>query len=160
MKIPLSIKLTAKIVAREDTLYRHICYPSHRSRSQARKIYPFFEFKNDERLFAKELLTKKQNFWLFRTNQQEFSGDFIAINMASPWIDQRKIYVIDLKQNAPLKFGGGGAGIQFTNASSVLAALATEYNIIVPNCPFEKISGAQKELLSFLANLNPPSLSK
>jgi hypothetical protein len=120
------------------------------STNQLYKLTEKFEFRNDEKKFAKEVLEQKKNLWIFRTNQQKFCGDFIIIDMSSPIPEKRAIFVLDLKQNAQLKQGGGGAGIQFKNAQLAVSELADKRRLIPTNAPYELLSGDRKAILRYL----------
>lgn len=113
-----------------------------------------FDFKNDEREFARELLRRKRNLWLFRTNQRQFCGDFIVVDMSSPDAARRCVFVLDLKQAAELRRGGGGAGVQFQRAGQAVAEVAARIEIIPPEAAFELLSGSQAALLRFFCAKN------
>lgn len=109
-----------------------------------------FQFKNDEKLFAKTVLRIKQNLWVFRTHQQRYCGDFVIVDMSSPDPVLRPVYLLDLKAGADLKVGGGGAGIQFRNAPHAVEEIAKETQII-PDAPqFKLLSGDRRAILQFL----------
>jgi hypothetical protein len=109
-----------------------------------------YEFKNDEKRFARELLRAKQNLWLFRCDQRAFCADFAVVDMSSPDPRRRRALVIDLKQGSPLRAGGGGAGVQFRNASRAVAALAREGGVLAEDSGYELLSGDRGEVLAFL----------
>jgi hypothetical protein len=117
--------------------------------SMMEKHIASFDFCNDEKQFARILLTKKTNFWLFRCHQQRFCGDFFVVDMSAGDQAKRKVYALDLKQGASLKQGGGGAGIQFKCVSEATADLAEVTGIIPPDIVVEKLSGDATALLSF-----------
>ncbi len=109
----------------------------------------FFDFCNDEKRFARILLERKSNLWLFRTHQQRFCGDFVIVDMSDPDPEQRKVYALDLKQGASLKQGGGGAGIQFKNVPVAVLDIAERTRIISPELVVEKLCGDASEILAF-----------
>ncbi|MCK6511271.1 hypothetical protein L6R29_15020 [Myxococcota bacterium] len=109
----------------------------------------FFDFCNDEKRFARILLERKSNLWLFRTHQQRFCGDFVIVDMSDPDPEQRKVYALDLKQGASLKQGGGGAGIQFKNVPIAVLDIAERTGIISPELVVEKLCGDASEILAF-----------
>lgn len=85
-----------------------------------------FELCADEVQFACGLLDtrkgsgmRKHNLWLFRSHQQKYAGDFVIVDVSSPprrvgdlQLPRWEVFVLDLKRNARLQLGGGGAGIQ------------------------------------------------
>jgi hypothetical protein len=83
-----------------------------------------FAFKNDEHRFARALMERKSNLWLFRSNQRAFCGDFIVVDVSSPEPSRRPAFVVDLKRGARVKIGGGGAGVQLRGAASAVRELA------------------------------------
>jgi hypothetical protein len=89
-----------------------------------------FRFKNDERPFALQLLQRKPNLWLFRANQLASCGDFVVVDMSSPDPSIRAVWVLDLKQGAPLRWGGGGAGDQLQNVTAALSDLARRFGVV------------------------------
>tara|TARA_B100000609_G_scaffold116456_1_gene92675 strand:- start:206 stop:574 length:369 start_codon:yes stop_codon:yes gene_type:complete len=109
-----------------------------------------FAFRNDEKRFVKELLSRKKNLWCFRTNQQKFCGDFVIIDMSSPCPKKREVYVLDLKRGARLKSGGGGAGIQFKNARLAVEEIARKTETIDKDTSYELLTGDREEILAYL----------
>jgi len=65
-----------------------------------------FEMRSHERAWAKTVLARRSNLWLFRTNQRRSCGDFIAIDMSSARRLDRRAYVMELKTGDPLVIGG------------------------------------------------------
>jgi hypothetical protein len=108
-----------------------------------------FAFKNDEARFAKELLRRRGNFWVYRTHQARFCGDFVLVDMSSPRPAGRRVFVLDLKLGGGLKVGGGGAGVQFRNAALAVAEIA-QGGVIDPSTPYELLSGARALVLDAL----------
>ena len=89
-----------------------------------------FELCRDEVKFVLELLDgktrpalRKHNLWVFRSHQAMFAGDFVVVDISGPrrWVRDLcfpdwDVFVLDLKQRAPLRLGGGGAGFQLVRA--------------------------------------------
>ena len=73
--------------------------------------------------FARILLSRHPKLWMYRTDQQAFAGDFLLVDMSSPDPDRRRLWAIELKMNAEIKVGGGGAGNQFVSIERAVAAL-------------------------------------
>jgi len=84
-----------------------------------------FGYGAGEAEFARALLTRKTNIRLFRVDQRLLSGDFVAIDMSARSAAARRVYVIELKQGAPL---GVSVGNQFQNARQVVASLGLNLN--------------------------------
>lgn len=143
-----------------------------------------FALTADEERFVYSLLgepdgngLRKHNLWVFRVHQQKFAGDFVLVDLSSPlrplagqrmpWWD---VFVLDLKMNAPLKLGGGGAGVQlrFAEEAAEQAVLlcAQERNLIPSEgygawrralAPRQlwRLTGDREELLSFFHKIRP-----
>jgi hypothetical protein len=146
---PLTIHVPSARLAGLRPVAWHVLAPCKRRNDSAR-LRASFRFKNDEERFARGLVRRKSNLWVFRSNQQGFCGDFVLVNMSSPDPKLRPVYVIDLKAGAPLKLGGGGAGIQFLNAARAVRDVAERTGIIPPGAPFVLASGDRAELLRYL----------
>ncbi len=109
-----------------------------------------YRFQNDERAFARRLLRLKPNLWLFRCNQRRFCGDFVVVDMSSPEPERRRVWVVELKRGAPLRVGGGGAGVQFQNASRAVAEVARRTGVVAPDAAHDRLSGDGWEILEHL----------
>ena len=149
-KSPMVSPLTLSAVTDDHALYQYFAAEPNRTRHQVRELHALFAFKSVEREFAMELLLQKRNYWVFRCNQQRFCGDFIVVDMSCPILEKRKVFVIDLKENAALKVGGGGAGIQFKNAKRAVSRIACGTGALLPDAPFEKLVGDKDRLLAYL----------
>jgi hypothetical protein len=79
-----------------------------------------FALSGPEEDFARLLLDRRRNLWLYRCNQRHFCGDFIAIDMSAP--RARRTYALELKSGEPLKVGAGGR--QLANLPAALTELA------------------------------------
>lgn len=58
--------------------------------------------------------------------------------------------VLDLKLGAPLVLGGGGAGVQLTQAQLAVEALATRQGLIPPGARYELATGDKAAILAYL----------
>ena len=79
-----------------------------------------FALGGPEEDFARLLLDRRRNLWLYRCNQRHYCGDFIAIDMSAP--RHRRTFALELKMNEALKIGAGGR--QFAGLDDALAELA------------------------------------
>ncbi|HBP22783.1 MAG TPA: hypothetical protein DEA08_34010 [Planctomycetes bacterium] len=116
-----------------------------------------FRFVNDERAFARALVERKSNLWLFRCNQRAFCGDFVVVDMSSPDPRRRPVWVIDLKRGAPLRLGGGGAGVAFRNAGRAVRAVASGFQILGRRAEPELVTGDRELILEHLSNSSSPA---
>lgn len=141
-----------------------------------------FALTSDEERFVHQLLgsrwssgLRKHNLWVFRVHQQRFAGDFVVVDVSSPlraWSGMRlpwwDVFVLDLKMNAPLKLGGGGAGIQMKyapQAAQVALYLCAHARGAVPHRGYGawrrelaprhtwQLTGDRRELLTFFDRL-------
>lgn len=144
LRIPFSwLKYTPPV---DFLLAKHMKAPRH----FVARHSPLFTFRNDEKPFVKMLLERKQNLWIFRTNQQHFCGDFVIVDMSSPEPERRVVIVLDLKWGASLRQGGGGAGIQFVHAGRAVEDIAQNTGIIRSGHPYQLLSGDKWEILAHL----------
>jgi hypothetical protein len=83
-----------------------------------------FALSSDERRFARALLDRRPQLWLYRTDQQGRAGDFLAVDMSAPRPDRRRLWAIEVKLGAAVRFGGGGASNQLVGVARAAAALS------------------------------------
>lgn len=129
------------------------------SRRRARELLGQFTMHEAEAHFARTLLVNAPYLRVYRSNQRCFCGDFILIDMTLHNPEQRKVYVIDLKRNAPLILGGGGASNQFTRADQAVHAIARATGWIDTDCRYEKVVGDVDVVLNYLGVLRLPKPS-
>jgi hypothetical protein len=146
---PLTIHVPHSRLAQGRPVAWHVLSPCRRREDVAR-LNGSFRFRNDEERFARELVERKSNLWIFRSNQRGFCGDFVVVDMSSPAPDQRRVYVIDLKQRARLKLGGGGVGNQFINAAVAVRELAERTGVVPVDAIFYLLSGDREAVLDWL----------
>jgi hypothetical protein len=109
-----------------------------------------YALKSDEKPFLKELLRRKRNMWAFRCDQRRFAGDFVVVDMSEPRPGRRWVVVMDLKLGAPLVLGGGGAGVQLTQAQLAVDAVAARRGVLAPGVPYELATGDKAAILAWL----------
>jgi hypothetical protein len=141
LRLPLSIKLTRRAVARRDLFCELVQKTARPSQAEAAFAFHAFAFKADEHEFALELLSRRTELWLFRANQRAFCGDFLAIDMSSPRPAGRRVYVLELKRGMPVRIGAGAVGIQLRNATIAVRALARERGFVADEGASITVSG-------------------
>ncbi len=146
---PLTIQVPHSRLAKKRPVAWHVLSPCRRREDIAR-LNGSFRFKNDEERFARELVERKSNLWIFRSNQQGFCGDFVVVDMSSPVPGQRRVYVIDLKQRARLKLGGGGVGNQFIHAAAAVRDIGERTGVVPPDATFYLLSGDRQAVFDWL----------
>ena len=156
-KAPFMIYLPLSAVVQERGLYNLIASDPRWTRHQVRMLHNLFALQEDERRFALELLRNKPNFWVFRSNQRCFCADFLLVDMSSPTMFCRRVFVVELKQNAALRLEPGPAGIQFRNAAFAVRRLAARTGAIPPEAPFQRVVGAVDQLLTYLGSAGEAS---
>jgi hypothetical protein len=109
-----------------------------------------YALKSDEKPFVRELLGRKRNLWVFRCDQRRFAGDFVVVDMSEPRPERRWVVVLDLKMGAPLVLGGGGAGVQLTQAQLAVAGVAARQGVLSPGAPYELATGDKAVMLEYL----------
>lgn len=116
---PLLLRLPFWLVDYGFTFERLLSDDPKISWSRAWTLIPKFELSSNELRFAREILKRKRNLWLFRCHQQSFTGDFAVVDMSCPWFSRRRAYLLELKLGEEIKSGGRGAGGQMVNAHLV-----------------------------------------
>jgi hypothetical protein len=147
-ELPLFLAIRRPSVERRDGLVLLVTRALRPPASEAGVAVHSFAFKSDERHFARELLRRKSNLWVFRSNQRLACGDFVIVDVSSPTPARRRAYVIDLKQGAPIRLGGGGAGVQLRNADHIIRALE-EAGVLGAEAVYELVTGDSQALLGF-----------
>jgi hypothetical protein len=79
-----------------------------RSWAESYLLLEALELSGPEREFARELLRRKSNLWLYRSNQRTACGDFLVVDMAPPRPAWRRVVVLELKAGEPLRLDAGG----------------------------------------------------
>jgi hypothetical protein len=113
---------------------------------QARSL---FAFKCDELSFARTLLARRTNLWLYRTSQRAFAGDFIVVDVSSPAPPTRRISVVELKRGEPLRVGQPSS-VQLCNAPAALRELAGT-GVVSEDAPVRAITGDASAVLALFA---------
>lgn len=149
LRIPTFLHLRRDALARRDAVSVTVARALHPTAAQAPLIVSSFAFKSDERRFARALLGAKSQLWLYRTNQRAFSGDFVVVDVSPPSLDRRRAFVLDLKLGAPLRLGGGGAGVQLRNAARVVRDIAREAGALGEDANYDIVTGDGDALLAF-----------
>jgi hypothetical protein len=113
---------------------------------QARSL---FAFKCDELAFARALLERRTNLWLYRTSQRAFAGDFIVVDVSSPAPPARPVTVVELKRGEPVRVGHPSS-VQLRNAPAALRELA-ETGVIAEDAPVRALTGDASRVLAWLS---------
>jgi hypothetical protein len=123
LHLPLTLKLTRAALARHDAFCALIARTVAPRRADAAEVFHAFAFKADEDDFARALLERHTQLWLYRANQRASCGDFVIVDMASPWPARRTAYVVELKLGMTPRIGGGAVGLQLQHAAQATADL-------------------------------------
>jgi hypothetical protein len=83
------------------------------------RLREVFALGGHELAFARALLTRRRNLWLYRTNQRHACGDFVAIDMSAP--RDRRAYALELKSDEPVRLDAGG--VQLAGLDAAIAEL-------------------------------------
>lgn len=109
--------------------------------------FDHFEMRSHERAFVKTVLARRSNLWLFRTNQRQFCGDFIAIDMSSSRRAERRAYVMELKMGELLVTGG--ARLQCAHYRAAVGELVGR-DVLAASSQVELLYGDGAEVLRHL----------
>lgn len=112
------------------------------------KLLAHFEMRTQEQSFARALLARKPNLWLFRCNQRCFCGDFAVVDMSAQSPSARRAYVLELKMSAPLQVGVK-PGTQLANWRAAIEDLAERYAVVASDGPVELLLGNGPDVLTF-----------
>jgi hypothetical protein len=147
---PSYLRLPRASLARRDVV-RTLVRARADVRAHARaELAHAFAFKDDELAFARALLDAQSCFWLYRTHQRAFAGDFVIVNVSSPVVARRPAYAVDLKRGEPVRVHEG-TGIQLRNAPSVLAEIAKSGVVDASRRP-SFVTGDARAVLRFLSS--------
>lgn len=123
--------------------------PSARGHARA-AAWHAFAFKDDELLFARSLLALHSCFWLYRTHQRAFAGDFVVVDLSSPVVARRPVAAIDLKRGEPVRIHEGH-GVQLRNAPRVVEEIAATGVVDAARRPC-LLTGSAAAVLRFLVD--------
>jgi hypothetical protein len=145
---PLVVRLAPSLLLRRRSIGPIVRAAFGRRASH--ELVMAFEFGSDERDFSCELVARKTNLWLFRTNQRRFCGDFVVVDMSCPLPAARTVRVLDLKRGRPLRLGGGGAGCAFRNAGAAVEEVAWRTGAVAGELELELLTGGAAAVLAYL----------
>lgn len=154
MRLPLALRLRRDVLSRRDAVAITVVRALRPSSAElARAVYPF-AFKSDEHAFARALVARRTQIWVFRSNQQAFCGDFVLVDVSAPDPSRRRAWVVDLKRGADLRVGGGGAGVQLQRAPQAIAEVARAG--VLGHAPaWTAVTGDRRGLLGYFGVLVP-----
>jgi len=136
----LVLRLPRAALARRDAVVRLS------ATWQARSL---FAFKCDELAFARALLERRTNLWLYRTSQRAFAGDFIVVDVSSPAPPFRRVTVVELKRGEPVRVGQPSS-VQLRNAPAALRELVGT-GVIAEDAPVRAVTGDASGVLALLS---------
>ena len=108
-----------------------------------------FALTRDERRFVDELSRRHDRFWIYRSHQKRYCGDFALVDMSSPRPCRRTVWIVDLKHAARLRLGGGGAGVQLRNRDAAIAELVAD-GVADADSPACAVVGDRRVVLAHL----------
>jgi hypothetical protein len=116
-----------------------------------------FEMSPGEVRFARGLLGRHPELWLYRTDQQAFCGDFLLVDMSAPKASRRALWALEIKLGACVRTGGGGASNQLVGIERAVAAIRA---LGVADSPPVLVTGDGSALMSWVSSSRggaPPS---
>ncbi len=117
------------------------------TRSSIARTLPAFGLSSREKRFARTLLQRKRNLWLYRCNQRAFCGDFVLVDMSVGQRKRRPVTLIELKAREALHIGR--LGHQLQNAGQAVAALH-DAGVAAPGAPIRSLQGDKSVVLGAL----------
>ena len=105
----------------------------------------------DELEFARALLERRTNLWLYRTSQRAFAGDFLVVDVSSPpaQAGRRRVVVVELKRGDPLRVAQPTA-VQLRNTPAAVRELA-ETGVVNEGCDVRAVIGDADAVLDYLS---------
>lgn len=149
MPTPLVLRLPRAHVRAEASIPSLLSRSEKATGAKLRALVARFALCPDEKAFVCSLLSARKNFWVFRSHQAGFCGDFVVVDMSAPRRCKRRVWVCDLKRGAALKRGGGGAGNQLMHAAKAVEAVAQDTAALDEGAAFEAIVGDRSHLLAY-----------
>lgn len=157
---PLILRLPFAMADRHFSLERVLAADPERPWAASWRMLPAFALSAPELRFARELMRRKRNLWLYRCNQRRWCGDFVVVDMSARPPRQQPVLVVELKSGAKLKLGGGGAGNQFENARLAVFELAhLEQAVTAPPAP-TLVCGDGAAVLAWIAARDTAGMSR
>jgi hypothetical protein len=148
-RLPLCLRLHRRALERRDGLFASVLRETRPPAAEEAFAVHAFAFKNDEHAFARTLLARRTELWLFRANQRAFCGDFVAVDMSAAAGARRRALVIELKLGAAVRVGCGG--VQMRNAARAVRDLPRRHEGIGEEPAFAVLTGDGAALLRLLS---------
>jgi hypothetical protein len=149
IRLPLAVRVTCRTLVPSDAFEASVLLAVRPTRVSPAFAVHAFAFKSDERSFARELLARRTELWLYRSNQRAFCGDFLAVDMSSPLPSRRRAFVIELKLAGALRVGSGG--VQMKNAPLAVRHLGSVLGPLGVTPPFETVTGDAASVIEYLS---------
>jgi len=133
------LRLPRAQLARRDVVAR--LSPSHYEQT-------LFALKCDELEFARALLARRSNLWLYRTSQRAFAGDFVIVDLSYPSPASRSVVVTELKRGERVRVGAP-TSVQLRNAGNAVRELADD-GVVEADANVSAITGDARAVLEHL----------
>jgi hypothetical protein len=144
---PMTLLLPTWLGERFD-LGRAIAEEARWTWTEGYRLLERFELAGHERAFVKTVFARRSNLRLFRSNQRQACGDFIAVDMSAPRPPDRRVHVLELKTGAPLVLGG--ARLQCANHRAAVDEIAATTGIVDATTRVELVYGDAGVVLAHL----------
>ena len=79
--LPVVLRVPPSRLTNLQPVAWHVLARGRLKRGDSARLKASFRFKNDELRFARQLVRRKSNYWVFRSNQQKFCGDFVVVEL-------------------------------------------------------------------------------
>jgi hypothetical protein len=135
----LLLRLPRACLARRDIVHRLAATRIEES---------LFALKCDELEFARGLLARRSNLWLYRTSQRAFAGDFVIVDLSHPSPSSRTVVVTELKRGERVRVGAPSS-VQLRNATAAVSELAAR-GIVDAGADVFAITGDARAVLDHL----------
>lgn len=149
-RLPTLLRLRPRWLDRPDAIERHVDALLRPRPCWRAWVAHAFAFRPGEQAFARALLERRTGWWVLRSHQQRSCGDFVIVDPSPPRPDRRRVWVVDLKSGAPLREGGGGAGVQLRRSDEAVGELVRR-GLLGPSAAPERLTGDAALLLRRLS---------
>jgi len=107
-----------------------------------------FAMREPEKRFVRALLRARSNLWVFRTNQRKWCGDFVVVDMSSPAVGERRVYVLELKASGSLT-PASETHRQLSGHAAAVAEIAELHGVVGSAAVPTLLIGSPEEVLRF-----------
>lgn len=107
MRHPRLLRLPRWLLRQGLRLDRALALDPAWTRARPGVVVPRLRLSGPEERFARELLQRRSNLWLWRCLPSASCGDFAVVDLSDPRPDARPLWLVELKERSPWRPGRG-----------------------------------------------------